>query len=155
MQFWVHCLTASEQSSSPSSCAAVGAALKSPDALPQLSHLSFYLPSAQCCVNAGLITVVILLLQLVYTEVLMENSPPSMFVLKVAASDPDVGANGQISYTLHGPSANKFHLNPRTGTKVFELRSEPTGARNISFVLSYFPCFQRPLTDIHHTLFLS
>uniref|UniRef100_A0A3B4TRB4 FAT atypical cadherin 2 n=3 Tax=Percomorphaceae TaxID=1489872 RepID=A0A3B4TRB4_SERDU len=53
--------------------------------------------------------------QLVYTEVVMENSPSSMFVLKVSASDPDVGANGQISYTLHGPDADKFHLNHRTG----------------------------------------
>ncbi|XP_026213258.1 protocadherin Fat 2 isoform X2 [Anabas testudineus] len=53
--------------------------------------------------------------QLVYTEVVMENSPPSMFVLKVSASDPDVGANGQISYTLHGPNADKFHLDHRTG----------------------------------------
>ncbi|XP_042348803.1 protocadherin Fat 2 [Plectropomus leopardus] len=53
--------------------------------------------------------------QLVYTEAVMENSPPSMFVLKVTASDPDVGANGQISYTLHGPDADKFHLDHRTG----------------------------------------
>ncbi|KAF7651331.1 hypothetical protein LDENG_00112250, partial [Lucifuga dentata] len=53
--------------------------------------------------------------QLVYTEVVMENSPSNMFVLKVSASDPDVGANGQISYTLHGPAADKFHLDPRTG----------------------------------------
>ncbi|XP_044219548.1 protocadherin Fat 2 isoform X3 [Thunnus albacares] len=53
--------------------------------------------------------------QLVYTEVVMENSPSSMFVLKVSASDPDVGANGQISFTLHGPDADKFHLDHRTG----------------------------------------
>ncbi|XP_070818647.1 protocadherin Fat 2 [Chaetodon trifascialis] len=53
--------------------------------------------------------------QLVYTEAVMENSPSSMFVLKVSASDPDVGANGQISYTLHGPDADKFHLDHRTG----------------------------------------
>ncbi|XP_045885762.1 protocadherin Fat 2 [Micropterus dolomieu] len=53
--------------------------------------------------------------QLVYTEAVMENSPPSLFVLKVSASDPDVGANGQISYTLHGPDADKFHLDHRTG----------------------------------------
>ena len=50
-----------------------------------------------------------------YTEAVMENSPSSMFVLKVSASDPDVGANGQISYTLHGPSADMFHLDHRTG----------------------------------------
>ncbi|XP_029020487.2 LOW QUALITY PROTEIN: protocadherin Fat 2 [Betta splendens] len=53
--------------------------------------------------------------ELVYTGVVMENSPSSMFVLRVSASDPDVGANGQISYTLHGPNADKFHLNHRTG----------------------------------------
>ncbi|KAL3973507.1 hypothetical protein ACER0C_024714 [Sarotherodon galilaeus] len=53
--------------------------------------------------------------QLVYTEVVMENSPSSVFVLKVSASDPDVGTNGQISYTLHGPDADKFHLEHRTG----------------------------------------
>ncbi|XP_054886595.1 protocadherin Fat 2-like [Poeciliopsis prolifica] len=53
--------------------------------------------------------------QLMYTEGVMENSPPRMFVLKVSASDPDVGANGEISYSLHGPDADKFHLDPRTG----------------------------------------
>ncbi|KAE8286336.1 Protocadherin Fat 2 FAT tumor suppressor-like protein 2 Precursor [Larimichthys crocea] len=53
--------------------------------------------------------------QLVYTEAVMENSPSSIFVLKVSASDPDVGANGQISYTLHGPDSDKFHLDHRTG----------------------------------------
>ncbi|KAM4622175.1 protocadherin Fat 2 [Polymixia lowei] len=53
--------------------------------------------------------------QLVYTEVVMENSPSNMFILKVSAWDPDVGANGQVSYTLHGPDADKFHLNHRTG----------------------------------------
>ncbi|KAM4555445.1 protocadherin Fat 2 isoform 1-T1 [Odontesthes bonariensis] len=53
--------------------------------------------------------------QLVYREVVMENSSPGMFVLKVYASDPDVGANSEISYTLHGPNADKFHLEHRTG----------------------------------------
>ncbi|XP_034038208.1 protocadherin Fat 2 isoform X2 [Thalassophryne amazonica] len=53
--------------------------------------------------------------QLLYTETVLENSPSSTFILKVSASDPDVGANGQISYTLHGPDADKFHLNHRTG----------------------------------------
>uniref|UniRef100_A0A669EL52 FAT atypical cadherin 2 n=1 Tax=Oreochromis niloticus TaxID=8128 RepID=A0A669EL52_ORENI len=35
--------------------------------------------------------------------------------MEVSASDPDVGTNGQISYTLHGPDADKFHLEHRTG----------------------------------------
>lgn len=62
-----------------------------------------------------MIVVLLLLLQLVYREALMENSPSSRFVLKVSAVDPDVGANGQVSYSLHGPNADKFHLNYRTG----------------------------------------
>ncbi|KAK5864335.1 hypothetical protein PBY51_015585 [Eleginops maclovinus] len=53
--------------------------------------------------------------QLVYTEAVMENSPSRMFFLKVRASDPDVGANGQVSYSLHGLNADKFHLDHRTG----------------------------------------
>uniref|UniRef100_A0A4W5KGH0 FAT atypical cadherin 2 n=1 Tax=Hucho hucho TaxID=62062 RepID=A0A4W5KGH0_9TELE len=53
--------------------------------------------------------------QLLYTEVVMENSPPSMFILKVSASDPDIGTNGQVSYTLHGHNADKFHLDQKTG----------------------------------------
>ncbi|KAJ8338471.1 hypothetical protein SKAU_G00374370 [Synaphobranchus kaupii] len=53
--------------------------------------------------------------QLLYTEVIMENSPPGVFILKVSATDPDIGTNGQVSFTLHGPSADKFHLDPQTG----------------------------------------
>lgn len=59
--------------------------------------------------------IVVVILQLLYTEAVMENSPPGRFVLKVSAVDPDVGANGHISYTLHGPDADKFHLDQRTG----------------------------------------
>ena len=55
------------------------------------------------------------LFQLLYTEVVMENSPSSMFILKISASDPDIGTNGQVSYTLHGPNADKFHLDHKTG----------------------------------------
>lgn len=62
--------------------------------------------------------VLLLLFQLGYSEVLMENSPSSRFVLKVSAVDPDAGANGQVSYSLHGPDADKFHLDHRTGTLV-------------------------------------
>ncbi|CDQ83298.1 unnamed protein product [Oncorhynchus mykiss] len=45
----------------------------------------------------------------------MENSPSRMFILKVSASDPDIGTNGLVSYTLHGPNADKFHLDQKTG----------------------------------------
>ncbi|KAG7464992.1 hypothetical protein MATL_G00171450 [Megalops atlanticus] len=53
--------------------------------------------------------------QLLYTEVIMENSPSGLFILKVSATDPDIGTNGQIAFTLHGPNADKFHLDPQTG----------------------------------------
>ncbi|XP_051945095.1 protocadherin Fat 2 [Xyrauchen texanus] len=53
--------------------------------------------------------------QLLYTEAVMENTPSGFFILKIAASDPDMGTNGQVSFTLHGPNANKFHLDSRTG----------------------------------------
>ncbi|XP_061832499.1 protocadherin Fat 2 [Nerophis lumbriciformis] len=53
--------------------------------------------------------------QPLYTEVLMENSPSGTFVLKVSASDADMAANGRLSFSLHGPDADKFHLDPRTG----------------------------------------
>uniref|UniRef100_A0A8C7FUQ2 FAT atypical cadherin 2 n=1 Tax=Oncorhynchus kisutch TaxID=8019 RepID=A0A8C7FUQ2_ONCKI len=56
-----------------------------------------------------------LCVQLLYTEVVMENSPSRMFIMKVSASDPDMGTNGLVSYTLHGPNADKFHLDQKTG----------------------------------------
>ncbi|KAF5893704.1 protocadherin Fat 2, partial [Clarias magur] len=60
--------------------------------------------------------------QLLYTEAVMENSPSGHFLLKISASDPDIGTNGQISFTLHGPNADKFHLHPITG-ELFTLAS--------------------------------
>ncbi|XP_076877989.1 protocadherin Fat 2 [Brachyhypopomus gauderio] len=53
--------------------------------------------------------------QLLYTEAVMENSSSGRFILKVSASDPDIGTNGHVSFTLHGPNANKFNLNSKTG----------------------------------------
>uniref|UniRef100_A0A8C1XZ71 FAT atypical cadherin 2 n=1 Tax=Cyprinus carpio TaxID=7962 RepID=A0A8C1XZ71_CYPCA len=53
--------------------------------------------------------------QLLYTEAVMENSLSGLFILKISASDPDIGTNGQVSFTLHGPNADKFHLDSKTG----------------------------------------
>lgn len=53
--------------------------------------------------------------QLLYTEAVVENSKSGMFILKISASDPDIGTNGQVSFTLHGPNADKFHLDSKTG----------------------------------------
>uniref|UniRef100_A0A8C8AII7 FAT atypical cadherin 2 n=1 Tax=Otus sunia TaxID=257818 RepID=A0A8C8AII7_9STRI len=40
---------------------------------------------------------------------------PGLFILKISASDPDVGSNAQITYSLHGPGAEEFWLGPHTG----------------------------------------
>ncbi|XP_077389169.1 protocadherin Fat 2 isoform X2 [Festucalex cinctus] len=53
--------------------------------------------------------------QLVYSEALMENSPSSTFVLKVSAMDADDGPNALIAFSLHGPDADRFHLDRITG----------------------------------------
>ncbi|TRY88306.1 hypothetical protein DNTS_016697 [Danionella cerebrum] len=53
--------------------------------------------------------------QLLYTEAVMENSKSGLFILKISASDPDIGTNGQLSFSLHGPDADKFHLDSKTG----------------------------------------
>ncbi|KAI4792810.1 hypothetical protein KUCAC02_033138 [Chaenocephalus aceratus] len=71
--------------------------------------------------------------QLVYTEAVMENPPPSMFLMKVRASDPDIGANGQVTYSLHGPNADMFRLDQRTG-ELFTLK-ELDRERDLEFNL--------------------
>ncbi|XP_077465395.1 protocadherin Fat 2 [Stigmatopora argus] len=53
--------------------------------------------------------------QLVYSEDVMENLPSGTFVLKVEASDADEGLNSLISFSLHGPDADQFHLDHATG----------------------------------------
>lgn len=87
----------------------------------------------------------------------MENSPSGVFVLKVAAADPDVGANGQISYTLHGPDADKFHLDHRTGKMVFGVKTRMCSLSGATFEPSSAEMFyagksQKHSHDIHHTL---
>lgn len=108
------------------------------------------LAGGSACANGALIVVIILLLQLVYTEAVMENSPSSRFVLKVSAVDPDVGANGQISYSLHGPNADKFHLNYRTGTNGAWLGAQRSGVGAL-----HPPLQQNPRSRSHPSLFVS
>ncbi|XP_069754250.1 protocadherin Fat 1-like [Narcine bancroftii] len=50
-----------------------------------------------------------------YSEIISEGAPWGQFILKVSAKDPDAGTNAQITYTLLGPGANKFRLDPQTG----------------------------------------
>uniref|UniRef100_A0A663MK89 FAT atypical cadherin 2 n=1 Tax=Athene cunicularia TaxID=194338 RepID=A0A663MK89_ATHCN len=53
--------------------------------------------------------------QIFYTGRVSEDALPGLFILKISASDPDVGSNAQITYSLHGPGAEEFRLGPHTG----------------------------------------
>uniref|UniRef100_K7FLZ5 FAT atypical cadherin 2 n=1 Tax=Pelodiscus sinensis TaxID=13735 RepID=K7FLZ5_PELSI len=53
--------------------------------------------------------------QILYTGNVSEAALPGVFILKVSATDPDVGSNAQITYSLHGPGAEEFRLDPHTG----------------------------------------
>ncbi|XP_019361654.1 PREDICTED: protocadherin Fat 2 isoform X1 [Gavialis gangeticus] len=53
--------------------------------------------------------------QMLYTGKVSEDALPGLLILKVSATDPDVGSNAQITYSLHGPGAEDFRLDPRTG----------------------------------------
>uniref|UniRef100_A0A8C2T5B4 FAT atypical cadherin 2 n=1 Tax=Coturnix japonica TaxID=93934 RepID=A0A8C2T5B4_COTJA len=53
--------------------------------------------------------------QIFYTGRVSEDAQPGHFILKISATDPDVGSNAQITYSLHGPGAEEFRLGPHTG----------------------------------------
>ncbi|XP_039095434.1 protocadherin Fat 2 [Hyaena hyaena] len=53
--------------------------------------------------------------QLLYTGKVSEDISPGHFILKVSATDLDSDTNAQITYSLHGPGAEEFKLDPHTG----------------------------------------
>uniref|UniRef100_A0A8D1QQF8 Protocadherin Fat 2 n=1 Tax=Sus scrofa TaxID=9823 RepID=A0A8D1QQF8_PIG len=53
--------------------------------------------------------------QLLYTGKVSEDVPLGHFILKVSATDLDSDTNAQITYSLHGPGADDFKLDPHTG----------------------------------------
>nr|XP_027794365.1 protocadherin Fat 2 [Marmota flaviventris] len=53
--------------------------------------------------------------QLLYTGNVREDVSPGHFILKVSATDLDTDTNAQIMYSLHGPGAHEFKLDPHTG----------------------------------------
>uniref|UniRef100_A0A8C3XJ89 Protocadherin Fat 3 n=2 Tax=Chelydra serpentina TaxID=8475 RepID=A0A8C3XJ89_CHESE len=44
-----------------------------------------------------------------------EDIPSNKVILKISATDADIGSNGQIRYSLFGPGNNKFFLDPESG----------------------------------------
>ncbi|EHB10682.1 Protocadherin Fat 2 [Heterocephalus glaber] len=53
--------------------------------------------------------------QLLYISRVREDVSPGAFILKVSATDSDADTNAQIMYSLHGPGAHEFKLDPHTG----------------------------------------
>ncbi|XP_068134493.1 protocadherin Fat 2 [Hyperolius riggenbachi] len=53
--------------------------------------------------------------QILYTATVAEDAPPGLSILRIAAKDPDVGNNAQITYALYGLGDDRFRLDPYTG----------------------------------------
>lgn len=82
--------------------------------------LCFCLPLSLClsldlCVTPSISLFFVFHLQLLYTGKVSEDIAPGHFILKVSATDLDSDTNAQITYSLHGPGADEFKLDPHTG----------------------------------------
>ncbi|XP_060053958.1 protocadherin Fat 2 [Erinaceus europaeus] len=53
--------------------------------------------------------------QLLYTGSVREDASPGTSILMVSATDLDADTNAQITFSLHGPGAGEFQLDPHTG----------------------------------------
>lgn len=54
-------------------------------------------------------------LQAVYSASVPEDLPPHSPLLRVRATDADMGLNAWIQYSLHGPGSQDFIMEPDTG----------------------------------------
>ena len=50
-----------------------------------------------------------------YTVSLEENSEPNTLVTTITATDPDIGLNSLLTYSLRGEDASRFSISPDTG----------------------------------------
>ena len=53
--------------------------------------------------------------QAVYTTFVPENLPVNSVLLRVGATDADVGVSAWIQYSLHGPGSQDFSIDADTG----------------------------------------
>ncbi|KAM6946143.1 protocadherin Fat 3a [Aplochiton taeniatus] len=53
--------------------------------------------------------------QALYTALFPEDVPVNSVILRVGASDADVGVSAWIQYSLHGPGSEDFSIDPETG----------------------------------------
>lgn len=57
-------------------------------------------------------------LQAVYTASVPENLPVNSVLLRVGATDADVGNSARIYYSLHGSGSQDFSIDPDTGKNI-------------------------------------
>uniref|UniRef100_F6UD14 FAT atypical cadherin 2 n=1 Tax=Monodelphis domestica TaxID=13616 RepID=F6UD14_MONDO len=53
--------------------------------------------------------------KILYSSKVPEDVLPGHFILQVTATDLDTGVNALVTYSLHGPGADEFKLDPYTG----------------------------------------
>jgi len=72
----------------------------------------------------------------IYNASLPENSPWGTFVVRVSASDPDRGTNGEMVYILSDDAAGRFHIDPDNGviTTLVELDHESMNVINFQVI---------------------
>ncbi|MGH0124004.1 UNVERIFIED_CONTAM: hypothetical protein FKN15_045671 [Acipenser sinensis] len=75
--------------------------------------------------------------QVLYTETVSEDAPAGFFILKVSAKDPDHGTNGQVTYTLHGPGADKFRLETQTGKRAAAASNKAAATAYLDIMRDY------------------
>ncbi|XP_063807494.1 protocadherin Fat 3 isoform X5 [Pseudophryne corroboree] len=53
--------------------------------------------------------------QVINTASFQEDIPPNKMLLKISATDADIGTNAEIRYSLHGPGSENFFLDAESG----------------------------------------
>lgn len=86
-----------------------------PDAVTIMEKCQFDLSHClYSCVISPCICVRVFL-QAAYTVSVPEDLPVNNVLLRIGAMDADVGISAWIQYSLHGPGAQDFSIDPDTG----------------------------------------
>nr|AUG84445.1 fat [Platynereis dumerilii] len=84
--------------------------------------------------------------QRTYTTYIRDPTSAGVFVLGVTAVDPDLGMNGEVTYSLFGSQdVNNFNINPDTG--IITAKNNMIGQRSYRFMVRGTDKGQNPLSD--------
>lgn len=56
-----------------------------------------------------------------YTAYIPEDLPANSVLLRVGATDADMGISAWIQYSLHGPGSQDFNIDPDSGMDAIQL----------------------------------